>query len=298
MTEANIAITNEAARPSTAMDAASESVQIASMASHATGARRGRHVDVNGIALYYESHGPEGRDPPVVLLHGGAGGIEMFGPNISAFARTRHVIAVDLPGHARSGSTDRPLRYESMADDIAELLRQLAVSQADVVGYSLGGGVAQQLTFRHLGLVRRLVVVSSPFRRDAFYPEILAVFDQMGAATGAMVKQGPLGQLYPDLDFERLFTQTGDLHRQEFDWSREVARIRVPVLIVFADADTYHPEHIVEFYKLLGGGQRDAGWDGTLRSRNQLAIVPDRTHYNLLETTAVAELVEPFLAAD
>jgi len=120
----------------------------------------------------------------------------------------------------------------------------------------------------------------------------------MGAATGSMVKQGPLGQLYPDLDFERLFTQIGDLQRQEYDWSREVARIRVPVLLVFADADTYHPEHIIEFYKLLGGGQQDAGWQGTLRSRNQLAIIPDRTHYNLLATTRLAEIVEPFLAAD
>jgi pimeloyl-ACP methyl ester carboxylesterase len=184
-----------------------------------------------------------------------------------------------------------------MADDIAGLVQQLGIREMDFVGYSLGGGVAQQLTFRHPDLVRRLVIVSSPFRRDAFYPEILAVFDQMGAATGTMVKQGPFGKLYPDLDFERLFTQTGDLHRQEYDWSHDVARIRVPVLLIFADADTYHPEHIIEFYKLLGGGKQDAGWQGTLRSRSQLAIIPDRTHYNLLATTQVAEIVEPFLAA-
>lgn len=280
------------------MDATSKDVQIAPMPFQEPAAQRGRHIVVNGIRLYYESHGPEDRDPPLVLLHGGAGGIEMFGPNIAALARTRHVIAVDLPGHARSESRQGPLRYESMADDIAELVRQLGVRQIDLVGYSLGGGVAQQLTFRHPELVRRLVVVSSPFRRDAFYPEILAVFDQMGAATGTMVKQGPLGQLYPDLDFERLFTQTGDLQRQDFDWSRDVAGIRVPVLLVFADADTYHPEHIIEFYKLLGGGQRDAGWQGELRTKNQLAIIPDRTHYNLLATTAVADIAEPFLAAD
>ena len=280
------------------MDAAGKSVQICPMALQDTRAQRGRHIVVSGSSLYYESHGPEDREPPVVLLHGGAGGIEMFGPNIAALARTRHVIAVDLPGHARSAASDRPMRYETMADDIAGLLQQLGIRQADVVGYSLGGGVAQQLTFRHAELVRRLVVVSSPFRRDAFYPEILAAFDQMGAATGAMVKQGPLGRLYPELDFERLFTQIGDLQRQEYDWSSDVARIRVPVLLVFADADTYHPEHIIEFYKLLGGGQRDAGWDGAQRSGNQLAIIPNRTHYNLLETTTLAELVEPFLAAE
>ncbi|HKN68248.1 MAG TPA: alpha/beta hydrolase [Gemmatimonadaceae bacterium] len=261
-------------------------------------ARRGQHVTVNGIDLYFEIHGRDDGKPPTVLLHGGAGGIEMFGPNLGALARTRRVIAVDLPGHARSTASDRPMRYESMADDIATLLRNLGVRQADLVGYSLGGGVAQQITFRHPELVRRLVVVSSPFRRTAFYAEILAAFDQMGAATGSMVKQGPLGQLYPSVDFERLFMQIGDLQRQEYDWSREVARVSVPVLLIFADADTYHPEHIVEFYKLLGGGQRDAGWDGKLRSKNQLAIIPNRTHYDLLTTTAVADIVEPFLAAE
>ena len=264
----------------------------------APSSRRGERRTVDGIDLYFEIHGRDESDPPAVLLHGGAGGIEMFGPNLPALARTRRVIAVDLPGHARSGARERPMRYESMADDIAALLGALGVRQADLVGYSLGGGVAQQLTFRRPDLVRRLVVVSSPFRRTAFYPEILAAFDQMGAATGAMVKQGPLGQLYPDVDFERLFTQIGDLQRQEYDWSREVARISVPVMLIVADADTYHPEHIVEFYKLLGGGQRDAGWDGKLRSKNRLAIIPDRTHYDLLTTTAVADVVEPFLAAE
>jgi len=258
----------------------------------------GQRAVVNGLTLYYEQHGSPSEGPPIVLLHGGVGGIEMFGPNLAALARNHRVIAVDLPGHARSTDGDRPLRYETMADDIATLLQQLDVSRADVVGYSLGGGVALQMTIRHPEMVRRLVVVSSPFRRDAFYPEILAIFDRMSAADGAMMKQSPLATMYPGKDWERLFEKMGDLQRQDFDISRDVAKFRAPTMLIFADADTYRPEHIIEFYKLLGGGQRDAGWDGSQRSRNQLAIIPGTTHYNLLATTAVAEMAERFLDAD
>jgi pimeloyl-ACP methyl ester carboxylesterase len=184
-----------------------------------------------------------------------------------------------------------------MADDIAALIEQLGVDLIDLVGYSLGGGVALQLTMRHPRLVRALVIVSSPFRHTAFYPEILAIFEQMGAAHGAMMKQSPMAKLYPDRDWEQLFAKIGDLQRQDFDWSRDVAKIRAPTMLVFADADTYHPEHIIEFYKLLGGGQQDAGLDGSLRTPNQLAILPNTTHYSLLTTTAVAELADRFFAA-
>lgn len=252
---------------------------------------------VNDLRIYYETHGPEEQGTPVVLLHGGVGGIEMFGPNLPALAEHHRLVAVDLQCHGRTGDVDRPLRYESMADDIAALVGRLGFARADVVGYSLGGGVAQQMAFRHPGLVRNLVIVSSPFRRTAFFPEILAIFDQMNATFAAGMKQSPLAKLYPDANWERLFTKIGDLQRQDFDWSAEVGKLRAPTLLIFADADTYWPEHIVEFYKLLGGGLHDAGLDGSRRSPNELAIVPGATHYSLLTTPTVAELAHRFLVA-
>jgi pimeloyl-ACP methyl ester carboxylesterase len=184
-----------------------------------------------------------------------------------------------------------------MADGVAALVRQLGFARADVIGYSLGGGVAQQTAFRHPELVRKLIVISSPFRRDAFYPEILAIFDQMNGSFGAGMKQSPLSKLYPEVNWERLFTKLGDLQRQNFDWSRDVAKLRAQTMLIFADADTYRPEHIAEFYKLLGGGQRDAGMDGSLRPEHQLAIIPNTTHYSLLATPAAAALIEPFINA-
>jgi pimeloyl-ACP methyl ester carboxylesterase len=256
----------------------------------------GKYAVVNGLDVYYELHGPEGAGPPVVLIHGGVIGIEVFGPNLQALAQHHRVLALDLQCHGRTGDADRPMRYESMADDVAGLIRELAFDQVDIIGYSLGGGVALQTTIRHPELVRKLVVVSSPFRHNAFYPEILAIFETMGAANAAPMKQSPLAKLYPTMDWERLFTKIGDLQRQDFDWSGDVARIKAPTMLIFADADTYWPEHIIEFYKLLGGGQHDAGVDGSRRSVNQLAIIPNATHYNLLATTTVSELAHGFLA--
>src|SRR6266704_6889114 len=137
----------------------------------------GTYADVNGIKLYYEIHGV-GR--PLILLHGGLGAIEMFGPNLAALAKGRRVIAVDLQGHGRTADIDRPLSVELMADDIAALIGHLGVERPDVMGYSLGGGVAFFTAVRHPELVRRLVVASANIRRVAIYPEMLAQQLQVG----------------------------------------------------------------------------------------------------------------------
>jgi pimeloyl-ACP methyl ester carboxylesterase len=269
---------------------------LASTAITMSAQSQGHYAAVNGLKLYYELHGPaQATATPLVLLHGGVGGIAMFGPNLPAFAKGRRVIAVELQGHGRTEDIDRPLRHELMADDIAALLSHLKVNSADVLGYSLGAGVALQTAFRHPKLVRKLVIVSRPMKRTGFYPEVIAAFDQMGPHTGAQMKQSPLSTMYPKVNWPTLFAKIGDMARQNYDWSADVARITAPTMLVFADADAITPSHIMEFWGLLGGGKRDAGLDGSGRPSARLAIVPGTTHYNLLATDIVAALVTPFL---
>lgn len=270
---------------------------LATMA-ETTSAQEGRYAAVNGLKMYYELHGPSrSTAAPLVLLHGGVGGIAMFGPNLPALAKGRRVIAVELQGHGHTADIDRPLRYEFMADDIAALLAVLEVEKADVMGYSLGAGVALQVAFRHPELVRRLVIVSTPFERTGFYPEGIAAFDQMGPASAAGMEQSPLYTMYPGVNWPTLFAKIGDMARQPYDWSAEVRKITAPTMLVFADADAIMPAHILEFWGLLGGGKQDAGLDGSKRPPSRLAIVPGTTHYDLLSTGIVAELVQPFLDA-
>ena len=255
------------------------------------------YADVNGVRLWYEISG-SGR--PLVLLHGGYGAVEMFAPILPAFAARRQIVAVDLQGHGRTADVDRPLRFESMADDIAELLRHLDLPEADVLGYSLGGGVALRTAIQHPGLVRRLVLVSTPCARRGWYPEVLAAMAMQDERFAEQMRGTPPHELYAAVaprpeDWPRLWAKTGDLLRREYDWSAQVAALTVPTMLVYADADSIPVYHMADFYGLLGGGHRDAGWDGKDRPTARLAVLPGLTHYDIIASPAVPDVVLPFL---
>ena len=153
----------------------------------------GAYADVNGINLYYEIHGA-GR--PLVLLHGGLGSGEMFGPALPALAAGHQVILPDLQGHGRTADIDRPIDVQLMADDIAALITHLGLEKPDVVGYSLGGGVAFFTAVKHPEQVRRMVMVSTNMRRSAIYPEMLAQQGQVGPEAAEFMKDTPMYKLY------------------------------------------------------------------------------------------------------
>ena len=219
--------------------------------------KKGRYAEVNGIKLYYEIRG-SGR--PLVLLHGGLGAGEMFGPNLPALAKGRQVIAVDLQGHGRTADIDRPLSVELMADDIAALIKHLELGRADIMGYSLGGGVAMQTAVRHPDVVNKLVLVSTVWKRSGFYPDILAQQGQVTAEAAEMMKDTPMYKLYSAIaprpqDFPKLLGKIGEAMKKDFDFSKQVAGIKASTLIVAGDADIFPPSHAVEMFGLLGGGQ-------------------------------------------
>ncbi|MBD8871587.1 alpha/beta fold hydrolase [Rhodanobacter sp. DHB23] len=256
----------------------------------------GHFADVDGQHLFYSVHGA---GKPLILLHGGIDP-DSFGSNLAELAKGRQVIAPHLQAHGRTPDTNRPLRCETMGDDIAALIDHLKLGKADVMGYSLGASVALQTAIRHPDVVDRLVIVSEAMRQDGFYPEGVAAFKQLeanAATLGPGVKASPLGQAYPDVDWTKLFRKVGDMTKRPFDWSAEVARLQARTLLVYADADAIRPEHMVEFWKALGGGQRDAGIDGSLRPANQLAILPNTTHYTIPVDPMLPEIVGRFLGA-
>jgi len=260
------------------------------------------HVTANGVSYYYQVHGKGGRGQAeaLLLLHGGLGQIEMFGPNLTALAQGRQVIGVDLQGHGRSSLGDREISLVDMGDDMAAVLKSLGYRKVDVMGYSMGGGVAFRFAVQHPDMVRRLVLVSAGFAQDGFYPEMLPMQAAVGAAMAEQMKGTPMYESYMALsprpqDFPKLLDRMGALMRKPYDWSADVKKLAMPTLLVFGDSDMFRPEHEVKFYQLLGGGLTDAGWQREHMSKNRLAILPDVTHYEMGMAPALAATVMPFL---
>jgi pimeloyl-ACP methyl ester carboxylesterase len=259
----------------------------------------GQYAEVNGINLYFETLGT-GR--PLILLHGGLGSGEMFGPILPALAEQHYVIAVDLQGHGRTADIDRPIDIRLMADDIAALIDHLGLDKPDVVGYSLGGGVAFFTAVKYPEKVGRLVMTSTNIRRDAIPAEMLAQQAQVNAAAAEFMKDTPMYKLYQQVaprpeDFPRLLDKIGESMAQDFDYTEEVRSLQVPTMIVAADADMAPPSHYVEMFKLLDGGLRDGGWMGEGRPKggHALAILPGLTHYNMAHSPLFAAATLAFL---
>jgi pimeloyl-ACP methyl ester carboxylesterase len=253
---------------------------------------------VNGIELGYRV---VGEGAPLVLLHGGFGCVEMFGPNVDLLAKGHQVIGVDLQSHGRSPATDRPMRFETMADDIAALIEELGLDRAAIMGFSLGGGVALRTAIQHPDAVERLVLVSTVFKRQGWYPEMTAGMDAMGGPqTAGVLMQTPLYDAYKQVaprveDWPILVEQVSEVIKIDYDWSKEVSEISIPIMLVIGDADGLPPSHAVEFFGLLGGGQRDASWDRSGMTHHRLAILPGVTHYDINVVPALSSAVVPFL---
>jgi pimeloyl-ACP methyl ester carboxylesterase len=257
------------------------------------------HVEAGGVRYGYEIHGA---GAPLLLLHGGFGTIEMFGPVLAQLAERRQVIAVDLYGHGRTALTDRKIEPRAMADDMATLVRALGFEKVDALGFSLGGMVAFRLAVQHPAILGRLILASVPFAYDGFYPDIREQQKGITREGAAMMMKTPLYDAYKAVaprvdDFPEFVVRMGEAIRTNYDWSEEAKRLKPTTLLVYGDSDMFEPEHIVRFYQLLGGGLRDAGWDGAGMARHRLAILPGVTHYTMSTASGLAEAALRFLDA-
>jgi pimeloyl-ACP methyl ester carboxylesterase len=259
----------------------------------------GAYADVNGLHLYYETHG-SGR--PMILLHGGLGTGEMFGPILPTLAENHQVIAPDLQGHGRTADIDRPIDIRLMADDIAALIDHLGLDKPDVVGYSLGGGVAFMTASKYPEKIGKLVTACVYLRPDVIDPALRAQQGQVSAAAAEFMKDTPMYQVYHAVaprpeDFGRLLDKIGATMSVDYDYTEEFRTLQVPTLLVASDADQAPPSHYVEMFKLLDGGLRDGGWMGENRPKggHALAILPGLTHYNAFTSPLFAAVTLDFL---
>lgn len=260
------------------------------------------YVLSDGLEVYYELHGePRGGQRPLVLLTGAFMTIGLTGPLVPMLAVSRQVVAVELQGHGHTADAERPLSYPAMADDVAALIEHLDLGPADVLGYSLGGGVALQLVLRHPHLVRRQVLVSVSSSTDGAHPELIAFTPQMTPEmfTGSPFEEEHL-RLAPDPgSFPTLVMKIRELDVQHYDVPEaDLRSIQAPTLLVVGDSDAIQLSHAVEFFTRLGGGVMG---DLAGLPASRLAVLPGTTHFippghGVLDRSAwLVPMVEEFL---
>lgn len=254
------------------------------------------YAPVNGLNMYYEIHGS---GTPLVLIHGGLCTIEAcFGKLIPPLAKTRQVIAMELQAHGHTADIDRPLTYGQMASDVVSLLRQLRIGQADFLGYSIGSGVALEVTVRHPELVRKLVLAAPSYNKNGFYPEVYANIEKLKPEDfagsrwlEAYKKAAPNPGQWPGL-----VNKIRQISREFVGWPAEALQsIKAPALVMIGDADVVRPEHAVELFRLLGGG---VPGDLVGLPRSQLAVLPGTMHVTLVDRADwLVSMIEAFLNA-
>jgi pimeloyl-ACP methyl ester carboxylesterase len=256
------------------------------------------YAPVNGVNMYYEIHGsPSGE--PLVLLHGSFMTITNNWTGwIDELAKTRRVVAVEMQGHGRTADIDRPFSYEHLADDIAGLLDHLKIAQADVLGYSMGGGVALQMAIRHPAKVRSVVSVSAVFRHDGWVPEAVAAFPRMEPG---MFKGSPIETEYKKLSptpdsFDTFVRRVIQMDLKPYDFGAgQLKATKAPILFIHGDADGVRLDHVAEMFRLKGD---EIFGDMRPRSPSRLAVLPDTTHVTLMnKLDVIVPMVNEFLDA-
>ncbi len=217
------------------------------------------YAPVNGVELYYATYG---KGEPLVLLHGGLMTIEGFSNIIPILAEKHEVIAVELQGHGHTGPFERPMSFENMAADVAGLIKHLGHARADIMGYSMGGGVALRLALDHPELVRRLVLTSTPFAFAGWHDYNANGMRAMDVSHAEPMKQSPLYQMFaavnpdPEANWPKLIAGMSSFIGRDYDWSAEIGKLEAPTMLVVGDWDAVRTSHTTRFFELLGGGQR------------------------------------------
>lgn len=254
----------------------------------AAGGNNGQYAEVNGLRMYYETHGPaaSGR-PTLVLLHGGSSTIDLsFARVLPLLAADRRMLAIEQQGHGHTADIDRPLSYAQMADDTAALLGQLRMGKIDCLGFSDGGNVALQLAIRHPDAVRRLVVAGASVRLDALTPDSLGFIKSATGDTWPPPVKAAYMRVAPDpKHWDAFITKVKRLWLETPDWPEsQIRAIHTPVLLMYGDHDDIRLEHAA----LLQG----------LIADSQLAVLPGTSHFLMVEQpTWVSTMAINFLDA-
>jgi pimeloyl-ACP methyl ester carboxylesterase len=264
------------------------------MMTHETQAQTvGRYATVNGIKMYYEIHGS---GSPLILIHGGGSTINTsFGRILPELAKTHRVIALEMQAHGHTGDRDAPETFIQDAADVVELMRQLDIFKADIMGFSNGGQTTIEIGIKYPEKVHKLIIASAFYRKDGAFSGFWDGF--------AIAKLTDMPQLYRDEFLKiknnqaallNMFNKDVQRMKNFKDWPDDDMRsIQAPVLIVAGDRDVLTTEHAVKMSRVLPHA-RLAIFPGTHGSYMGEALSADP---NSKEPLLFVAVLNDFLAA-
>jgi pimeloyl-ACP methyl ester carboxylesterase len=245
--------------------------------------------DIDDIPIWYEEHGdPAG--PALVALHGGINTFQgSFGAVLAWLAEGRRVIGVELQGHGHTPDTGRSMSIERFADDVAQVIDEIAGGgPVDVWGFSLGGLTATSLAVRHPAKVRRLVLAASHIRPDGYHPEITAMAqDDPRLPTDEEFNRWKVDYESVAPDPAAFFPFLARLQPVVHDFAgwtvNEIRSVSAPTFLVIGDCDFVRLDHAAEMLDLFPDCQ--------------LAVLPATRHTEVMQRTdELRSLLRPFLA--
>lgn len=254
------------------------------------------YAPVNGLQLYY---GVYGKGNPLVLIHGSYMNIPSnWSQVIPLLSKDRKVVVAEMQGHGPTKDTDRKFSYENMADDISGPRKHLKIKKADILGYSMGGGVAFQMAVRHPEQVRRLIVLSGTYAHDGWWPDVEAMYPTITVAMfkGTPIEEQCLGFGNDPAKFPDFVKKVISIDLEPYDRSMEVENIKAPIFMVIGDADGVRYEHALDLFRTKGGGKM-----GDIHGlpKSCLAIMPGTTHNGMMQKTdLLIPMVTDFLDSD
>jgi pimeloyl-ACP methyl ester carboxylesterase len=234
----------------------------------------GDRIDVNGLSSYYEEYG---QGEPLILMHGGIGSAHSVEGLGKELAKHYHVFAPDRRGHGHTADVDGPLNYDDMADDTIAFMKAKGIEKAHLVGFSDGGILCLLIALKRPDLIDKMVPISANYHYDGLEPQMQAMFQGVNAQVMEMMlpddvayyKQNtPDGADHWPIAFEKFKTMAMTQPTLTTD---DLAKIKVPTLVIAADRDLMTLEHSSAIFKSIPGAQ--------------LAIVPGASHALVFDRT-------------
>ena len=254
------------------------------------------YAPVNGSKIYYEVYGT---GDPIVLLHGAYMTINSnWSELIPVLSKTRKVIALEMDGHGHTPLSQRPMSYQTLASDVAAVLKYLKIDSADILGFSYGGTVAFQFAIQQPAMTKKLIIISSTYKSEGW---LGIMYTMLTGLKPDAFDNTPIRSEYikvaPDTsNWHKFIAKMLKFSAEKFNLGDDkIKNIKAPVLLIMGDNDGTDKKVVAETYSLLGG---NVFGDVVGIPRSQLAILPAKGHGTLMmDTQAIAANVGAFLAA-